>query len=100
MDTHQFIRDIRKGALSAELGDEILKAVAATEQTLKPSTVKVTITIKPMGNKKLKVSGSVDASLPKAEREETLFFIDEDGEPTRSMPHQRSLLAITEEIDR
>lgn len=85
------------GHVMAEMAQSIYDAVAAVNSYNKAATVTLTITIAPMKrDSKLRempllFSGEVSSKLPRQDAEQTLFYVDSEGNPTRTQTRQPDL---------
>lgn len=85
------------GHVMAELAQAIYDAVGAVNAHNKAATVTLTVTIAPMKrDSKLRempllFSGEISSKLPRQDAEQTLFYIDEEGNPTRTQTRQPDL---------
>ena len=84
------LNELNGGKLMIQLAEEIHAAVAAVKLHGKPATVSLDITISVIKdqnnlvNPAMMFAGEVTSKLPKAPPPLTLFFLDEDGNPTRN----------------
>lgn len=80
-----------------ELAQAIHDAVAAVKEFGKPGVITLAITVDTMKGKHnliqppLLISGEVTTKLPKAPPPVTVFFEDEDGNPTRTQTREPEL---------
>lgn len=96
------LTEIREGQAVVELSEAIKAALAAVREHGKPATVTLDLTIRPplKGMEKLTdppivFTAEVSSKLPKAEPEQTLFFLDADGNPTRNPAQREGSLNLT-----
>lgn len=87
------LNELRDGQVMNELAAAIHAAISATREFRKAATVTLTITVKPMEKDPgrliedpIVMLGEVETKLPKAEPPVTLFFVNMEGQPTRSAP--------------
>lgn len=87
--------EIRDGRAVEEISQQIHEAIAAVKLHGKPATVRLEITIAPLRKNAEKLveaplvfTAESSAKLPRADAEATAFFVDEEGNPTRT-PGQR-----------
>ena len=82
------LNEIRDGRALVELADAFHTAIDAVRIHGKPATVILTMQVAPFkGNSKLieppmLITGEVNVKLPKPDPESTIFYIDDDGNPT------------------
>ena len=75
----------RKGTLASELAEGMADLNRAVLETGKPGTITLTIKVKPTGDEvSVTVSDEVKVKLPEHDRGQSIFFVDEDGNPHRS----------------
>ncbi len=91
------LQELDKGRVHNELTDRLHELIAAARSTGKGGALNLSIKITP-DNKTdmLRFSTNVTAKLPQAERAETLFFVDKEGNPTRQDPHQLAMWEANE----
>lgn len=88
---------LNDGHVMSELAEAIHDAIAAVNEYNKAATVTLTVTIAPMKKEgrlvdaPLLLSGEVSTKLPKPEPAQTLFYLDDDGNPTRTQTRQPDL---------
>ncbi len=89
------------GHIMAEMAQAIHDAVSAVNAQNKPGTVTLTVTIAPMKkdtrliDSPLLFSGEVSSKLPRPDPAQTLFYVDEEGNPTRTQTRQPDLGGLT-----
>ncbi|MGV9666962.1 hypothetical protein [Nocardia niigatensis] len=84
-----FLVELRRGAPHAELSTALHDLFAAVRDTGKPGSI--TFTIKASVQKRtdmIAIADSITRKLPALERPESLWFVDNDGNPTRRDPNQ------------
>lgn len=75
----------RKGSLAAELAETLADVNRAVLETGKPGKVTLTIGVKPTGDEvSVIVTDKVTAAIPEHDRGQSIFFVDEHGNPLRS----------------
>lgn len=85
------------GQVMKDLATSIHDAIAAVGERGKPATVTLVITTAPMKSEARVVeaplffSGEVSAKLPKPEPQQHLFYVDDDGNPSRQPARQTGL---------
>lgn len=87
------LNELRDGQVMLELAQAIHDAAGAARDMRKPATVTLTLTFETLktGTQGLKEApmiarAEVATKLPKAEAPTTLFYMDEDDNPTRHAP--------------
>lgn len=94
MGVRQFtdvLRDLRFGEALEELSKEFNGAVLAVEDTGKPATITLTVTVKPSTAGALEVFDDIKVKLPKASKSSSLFFATPEGNLVRNDPRQETL---------
>lgn len=93
---------LRDGQIMNELAQAIHDATCAMTDHNKPATVTLTMTFEPMKGvtaglreTPLIVRAEVTTKLPKPEAPTTLFYKDEDGNPTQQAPARQPALGLT-----
>ena len=96
------IADLREGQVVVELSEKIKTAIAAVKELGKPAVVRLDITIAPLrsGTENLIEAplvfvGDVTLKLPKATPDATVFFVDQDGNPTRNPSERQQALGLS-----
>jgi hypothetical protein len=85
------------GHVMAELAQAIHEAIGAVNAQNKAATVTLTVTIAPMKkdakliDSPLLISGEVSTKLPRPDAAQTLFYVDDEGNPTRTQTRQPDL---------
>jgi hypothetical protein len=91
------LNDLNNGHVMVRLAEAIHEAVAAVKIHGKPAVVTLDITVATMKgqhnlvNPPVVISGEISSKLPKAPPPLTLFFVDEDGNPTRNQTREPEL---------
>lgn len=91
------LNELSDGRTMIQLAEAIHEAIAAVKQFGKPGVVSLDITVATMKdqhnlvNPPVVISGEVTSKLPKAPPPLTLFFVDEDGNPTRNQTREPEL---------
>lgn len=87
------LRDIRRGRAVEQATRLLAEVVRAVDETGKPGTVTLTLTVKPEkgGGSQKTLLCSVKHKKPEADIPEAVFFSDEDGDLHRSDPHQSEM---------
>ena len=99
---NEWLRDQRTGALNVELGEGLNKLVEAVETTGKAGTLTLKLTVKPAGKDTagaMVVSDLVTLKSPES-HPEFFYFVDEDGNLTRSNPRQLPMTGLLEVPER
>lgn len=91
------LNDLNNGHTMIQLAEHIHEAIAAVKQFGKPAVISLDITVATMKdqnnlvNPPVVISGEVSSKLPKAPPPLTLFFVDDDGNPTRNQIREPEL---------
>lgn len=96
MSTRPFfdtLREIRRGAILDDCADELAKCVRAVEETGKPATLTIQLTLKPASKAQgaYVVSDKVRAKLPELPTGETILFGTPEGNLQARDPRQPEL---------
>lgn len=87
----EFLIAQRRGDLQAELGQALADLVDAVETHRKKGTLTLTLTLEPQGKgNALSVIDDVTIKPPRAERDGSIWFADQDGSLSRTDPRQQS----------
>lgn len=94
------ISEIRNGELVAELSDELAKALQSVQDFGKEASVTLKISIRPLTKMTLSepalgYAGKVSAKLAEPVQEETIFFMDKSGDPSRSPNKTQAALDLS-----
>lgn len=74
-----------------ELDETLDACIKASQETMKPSTITLTLTVKPKNNgAQVFIIPEIKSKIPKFPREETIFFPN-DGNLLRNDPHQNNI---------
>jgi hypothetical protein len=91
----------RKGTLANELASAMADVNQAVLDTGKPGSITLTVKVKPTGDgTSVFITDEVKAKAPEPERGQSVFFVDEHGNPHRSqqvldeVPANQARLAI------
>ena len=89
-DALAVLKQIRGGDLVFELSEELEKVVAAVKETGKGGTLTLKVGVKPFkgGSMMLNVQGDVTASIPKPNRDPSIFYATERNTLQRDDPRQ------------
>jgi hypothetical protein len=91
------LRDIRKGTPVTEATAALAAVVRAVDETNKPGSVTITLTVKPSkdGSAEKSLIAAITSKMPHSDIQPAIFFSDEDGNLTRIDPRQEEMpLAI------
>jgi hypothetical protein len=88
-----FLSGVNKGRTAKELGEKLQELVAAIQNTGKPGTLNLKITVKKAGKNgdALIVTDEVLVKAPKLSRPESIFFPDSEHNLVRNDPNQPSM---------
>ena len=91
--------ELRNGQIVIEMSQAMSDALLAVQEFNKGAEVCLTLKIKPLGTKgvsdAVEVTAEVSTKLPKAEIASTLFFINADGQPSRTQDRQEQLPGLS-----
>ena len=82
------------GASHDELSEALNELLQAVALTGKSGTLTYTLKVRPAGRNAtgtVMFTDNVATKMPKVERQETVFFVDGDGNPSRHAPNQERL---------
>lgn len=86
------------GGLPVEIADQKLRdVIAAVQRTGKKGTVTVSLEVAPNGELGFAASAKVTAKAPQIAFGQSFFFMDRNGDLTRSAPDMQSLGLMSEE---
>lgn len=90
-----FLQELNKGRVHEELSQGLHDLLAAVKATGKKGSLTLTLVVSqekktPM----LIIDDDVTPKLPKPDRTRSLWFVDKDGNPTRSDPNQLDFNSI------
>jgi len=93
------LRELRDGQVLDEFSMHLHDAVSAVQALGKPAEVSITIKVKPFSktrvmNPALAFEAEVTSKLPKPDREGDIFFVDDNGNPTRNQTRQSDLTGL------
>ncbi len=88
------MRSLRGGRTALELEDRLRNLVKQVSDTNKPGSMTITLTVEPGGGNRIRVRDKIGETLPKQDRDSTLFFAEEDYSLSRQMPGQVSLSVL------
>ncbi|MFE2998704.1 hypothetical protein ACFXG4_27340 [Nocardia sp. NPDC059246] len=84
-----FIAELRRGAVANEMSEAMHELIAAVQDTRKPGSITLTIKASIQKNHSaLSIADVVTKKIPTRPRPESLWFVDANGNPTRSDPSQ------------
>jgi hypothetical protein len=90
-----FLQDLRDGRAHAELSGLLAELLAKVKETGKGGSLTLKLKVKPAGRgsdvDKVVIADAITLDLPKPERGEDFFWLNEDNELTRNHPKQGSL---------
>ncbi len=83
------LAELRGGQVVTEASAALHDALASVKEHNKAATVTITLKIAPLSEARtverpIEITAEISSKLPKAEPPATMFFIDEDGNPTRN----------------
>jgi hypothetical protein len=90
-----FLQDLRDGRTHAEMSSGLADLLAAVKDTGKGGTLTLQLKIKPGARgrdvDKVIIVDNVKVDLPKPERGEDFFWVNDDNQLSRNHPRQQSL---------
>ena len=90
-----FLQDLRDGRTHAEMSSGLADLLAAVKDTGKGGTLTLQLKIKPGARgrdvDKVIIIDNVKVDLPKPERGEDFFWVNDDNQLSRNHPRQQSL---------
>jgi len=88
-----FLQEHREGALQDELSEALNRVVEAVRQIGKAGTLTFVVGIKPAGrsHNQVLIADDIKLKLPEPDREETVMYVDRDGNLTRANPKQMEM---------
>lgn len=99
----EFLLQQQYGRTHDELGTALHDLIAAVRETGKAGKLTLTIDVKPLGARdghQLLVADVVTTKMPQGERPTSMYFVDGDGNLTRTDPTQLSFNDLREVEDR
>jgi hypothetical protein len=90
----EWLHEQRNGHTHNELSDAFNDLIEAVQETGKVGSITFTVKIKPAGHgdhSTVVVSDDINVKLPKGERPEAIFFVDDDHNLQRHNPAQPKL---------
>nr|MDP9102228.1 hypothetical protein [Actinomycetota bacterium] len=87
-----FLTQQNKGALHTDLSEAFHALLAAVKDTGKAGTLTLQVKVKPAGkgdSERVLISDTCVLKAPRPDARESLFFLDDAGNPTRSDPRQQ-----------
>ena len=84
------LTEMRNGRVVEQLTDAWGELIDAVRHTSKPGSMTVTFSVKPSGENGMEISTKVATKEPKPDVGTSFFFIDADGNLTRSDTRQRT----------
>ncbi|MFD9992066.1 hypothetical protein ACFWXT_29600 [Bacillus cereus] len=90
-----FLAELRRGAVANELSEALHELLAAVENTDKPGSITLTLKVGRQKNTTaLSIADVVTKKIPTRPRPESLWFVDQHGNPSRNDPSQLSFDSI------
>lgn len=90
----EFLQQQARGKTHDELSEGLHNLLRAVMETGKGGRVALVIDVKPLGKgdeRQVIVTDNVSVKMPAAKRAESFFFVDDDGNLTRTDPRQPEL---------
>lgn len=88
------------GEVVRDLHAKLKDAAAAVNEIGGTATVTLKLKVQRIGRNQLTTTGAVGITLPSAPSDPTVFFLDPEGEFSRSNPDQMRLSRVVEQLDR
>lgn len=90
-----FLNELRYGAVTTELTDELHQLIAAVKETRKAGRLTLTLELNVQKNTDmLVIKDSVTSKTPRLERPASLWYVDPSGNATRNDPNQLEFTGI------
>jgi hypothetical protein len=86
-----FLVEQRRGGLAADLADAMAEVTLAVAETGKAGALTLTITVAANGQGAVKVGDSIKKKVPQVAQPEAFFYVDANGNLSRSDPRQPEL---------
>lgn len=99
LDFADFLDELDRGRVVAELGEKMLEVIAGVKQSGKAGALTLQITAG--WDKKatmLRIGTKINAKVPQLDRGESLFFVDKDGKPSKDHPSQLQIVDRNAEV--
>jgi hypothetical protein len=96
------LAELRRGKVASELTDEIHDLVAACRDTGKKGSVTLTLTVEPDKDAdmdrepRIRISDLITTKRPRRNVKPSMFFVTDDGNPTRQDPRQDAFEPLRE----
>lgn len=84
----QFLQEMRRGLLHAELSDALADVVAGVVKHGKQGSLTLKITVKPENDEAISITDRYDAKVPTPPARAAIFFADEHGHISRERLNQ------------
>lgn len=92
LDFEEFLAELGRGSVTTEMGEKLKTLIEAVQATKKQGTLTLKLTVGwDKGSDMIRVSNQVAAKNPMLPRAESLFFVTDDGLPSRQDPRQLEL---------
>ena len=82
------LQNHRQGGALNELGQALRTVADAAQLTGKPGGITLKVAITPTNSGAVEILDDIKITMPKAEKEGSLFFVGEDGNLLRNNPNQ------------
>jgi len=93
--------EIRNGGAAIEMQDTLKKVIEAVRKTGKPGKVTIAVSIKPASQGDVDMvflQDTITATIPKPNKKETMFFVNEENELSRHDQRQMNMLDGLKEL--
>lgn len=84
---HKWLENLRGGDATVEWADQMAEVVQAVRNTGKAGSLTITLEVKP-GGRTVKITDRLKSKLPTFDREQTIWFVDDEGQLFRHDPTQ------------
>jgi len=90
----EWLEQYKKGEIDHELTYELRQLIEAVQETGKPGTITLTLKVSRKGERQVNVIEDVRVKTPVHDRSETIYFVDQHLNLTRSDPRQGVLTPL------
>lgn len=88
--------ECRKGKALVEVNDGLTELVRRIRDTGQPGSITVTLKIHPVGDDSVRLTDEVKVAFPKVPKAPSTFFMNDDGDLSRTPHNQPELFATVE----
>lgn len=90
----EVLMKVREGGTLEDLRHAVEEVTRAVNLTGKPGKVTLNLEVKPNGNTAVFIKDSIKTTIPEPNKEDTLFYVTDDGGLSRRNPHQMRMGAL------